>query len=298
GAARDLLRRRGRADRRPPAGDRRHLRRKRLPGVPVPGRRPGGGTAGAAHRRGPEQLARRPRDRPHGHLRHRGRGAPAPLPVAPRHRLDPGPDRVRAGHPGTLRRAYVEHPNLSIFLRAVGLLAYDVDGRSSPVVIVTISWQLGIDGERVGALLGERLGVPVVDGEVVDAVMHALRTGRADAADMERFVPTWSANLAVSLLATAGMPAARADVIRAECAHTAVEAVIREAARRSCVIMGRGGFAILADHPGACHVRLTAPVAWRAARLAACECLPAEQAERRIESDDRNRAAFVRHYHH
>jgi hypothetical protein len=166
------------------------------------------------------------------------------------------------------------------------------------VVIVTISWQLGIDGERVGALLGERLAVPVVDGEVVDAVMEALRTGRADAADMERFVPTWSANLAVSLLATAGMPAARADVIRAECAHTAVESVIREAARHSCVIMGRGGFAILADHPGACHVRLTAPAAWRAARLAACECLPAEQAARRIESDDRNRAAFVRHYHH
>jgi hypothetical protein len=166
------------------------------------------------------------------------------------------------------------------------------------VVIVTISWQLGIDGERVGALLGDRLGLPLVDGEVVDAVMHALRTGRADAADMERFVPTWGANLAVSLLATAGMPAARADVIRAECAHTAVETVIREAARQSCVIMGRGAFAILADHPGACHVRLTAPAGWRAARLAACECLPAARAERRIETDDRNRAAFVRHYHH
>ncbi|HEX3328933.1 MAG TPA: cytidylate kinase-like family protein [Gaiellales bacterium] len=166
------------------------------------------------------------------------------------------------------------------------------------MVIVTISWQLGIDGERVSALLGERLAVPVVDGEVVDAVMEALRTGRADAADMERFVPTWSANVAVSLLATAGMPAARADVIRAECAHTAVEAVIREAAKHSCVVMGRGGFAILADHPGACHVRLTAPADWRAARLAACECLPAERAERKIEADDRNRAAFVRHYHH
>ena len=40
------------------------------------------------------------------------------------------------------------------------------------------------------------------------------------------------------------------------------------------------------------------PAAWRAARLAACECLRAEQAARRMECDDRNRAAFVRHYHH
>ena len=139
--------------------------------------------------------------------------------------------------------------------------------------------------------------MPVVDDEVVDAVMDALRTGRAEAADMERFVPTWGATLAVSLLATAGMPAARADLVRAECAHTAVESVLREAARQSCVIMGRGGFALLADHPGACHVRLAAPAAWRAARLAACECVPAERAERMVEADDRNRAAFVRHYY-
>jgi len=101
----------------------------------------------------------------------------------------------------------------------------------------------------------------------------------------------------VSLLATAGMPAARADLIRAECAHAAAESVLREAAKQSCVIMGRGGFALLADHPGACHVRLAAPAGWRAARLAAGECLPAERAERLVEADDRNRAGFVRHYY-
>jgi Cytidylate kinase-like family len=165
------------------------------------------------------------------------------------------------------------------------------------VVIVTISWQSGIDGELVGALVGRHLGVPVVDDEIVDAVMAALRTGRAEAADMERFVPTWGATLAVSLLATAGMPAARADLVRAECAHQAVESVLREAAKHSCVIMGRGGFALLADHPGACHVRLTAPAEWRAARLSARECIPHERAARLVESDDRTRACFVRHYY-
>jgi hypothetical protein len=164
-------------------------------------------------------------------------------------------------------------------------------------MIITISWQIGIDGERVGALAGERLGLPVVDSQIVDAVMDALRSGRAEAADMERFVPSWGATLAVSLLATAGVPAARADLVRAECAHAAVESVLREAAGQSCVIMGRGGFALLADHPGACHVRLAAPPAWRAARLAACDCISAERAERMVEADDRNRAAFVRHYY-
>ena len=165
------------------------------------------------------------------------------------------------------------------------------------MVIVTISWQIGIEGERIGALVGRHLGLPVVDDEIVDAVMAALRTGLSEAADMERFVPTWGATLAVSLLATAGMPAARADIVRAECAHEAVQLVLREAAKQSCVIMGRGGFALLSDHPGACHVRLTAPAPWRAARLAARECMPLDRAVRTVESDDRNRSCFVRHYY-
>ncbi len=164
-------------------------------------------------------------------------------------------------------------------------------------MIVTISWQIGIDGERVGALVGEQLELPVVDDEIVEAVMLALRSGRAEALDMERFVPTWGATLAVSLLATAGMAAARADLIRAECAHSAAESVLREAAKQSCVIMGRGGFALLADHPGACHVRLAAPPEWRAARLAARECIPVDRAARLVDSDDRNRSGFVRHYY-
>jgi cytidylate kinase len=165
------------------------------------------------------------------------------------------------------------------------------------VNIITISWQIGTGGERVGTLVGERLGLPVVDDEVVEAVCEALHTGRADAADIERFVPSWTATLAVSLLATAGIPGARTDLVRAECAHAAAEAVLREAARHSCVIMGRGGFALLADHPGACHVRLVAPREWRAAQIAACDCMTAEKAQRIVAADDRNRESFVRHYY-
>jgi hypothetical protein len=165
------------------------------------------------------------------------------------------------------------------------------------VNIVTISWQLGTGGERVGALVGERLGIPVVDDEVVEAVCQALHTGRADAVDIERFVPSWTATLAVSLLATAGIPGARADLVRAECAHATVEAVLREAATHSCVIMGRGGFALLADHPGACHVRLAAPREWRAAQISSCDCMSLEKAQRLVAADDRNRESFVRHYY-
>jgi hypothetical protein len=166
------------------------------------------------------------------------------------------------------------------------------------MIIITISWQLGTGGERVGALVGERLGVPVVDKQAVEGIMHALHTGAATAAELERFVPTWQALMAVSLLTTVGMPGARAELIRAERAHAAVEQVLREAARQSCVIMGRGAFALLHDHPGACHVRLTAPFPWRVGRVSACDCLPAEVARRRVAADDRTREEFVRHYYH
>jgi Cytidylate kinase-like family len=165
------------------------------------------------------------------------------------------------------------------------------------MTIITISWQIGTDGARVGALVGERLGIPVVDHDVVEAVMRALDTTRAEAVHLEQAVPSWRVMVSMSLLATAGVPALRADLIRARAAQAVAAELVREAARSSCVVMGRCGFALLADHPGACHVRLAAPLEWRIARVAARECIPAQSARRIVLADDRMRADFARHNH-
>ncbi len=35
------------------------------------------------------------------------------------------------------------------------------------MTVITLSWQLGTEGERIGELLGERLGLPVVNRQIV-----------------------------------------------------------------------------------------------------------------------------------
>lgn len=71
------------------------------------------------------------------------------------------------------------------------------------------------------------------------------------------------------------------------------ERVMREAAREQCVILGRGGFIILADHPGAVHIRLHAPLEWRVARHAREECISREKARRTLRAEDRARDAYL-----
>jgi cytidylate kinase len=74
--------------------------------------------------------------------------------------------------------------------------------------------------------------------------------------------------------------------------------VIREIALRSGgVILGRAGAVVLADHPGALHVRLDAPLRRRVLQTAALNELPEREARRLVEDNDRARAAYVRHFY-
>ena len=136
------------------------------------------------------------------------------------------------------------------------------------MIVVTLSWQLGIEGERIGDLLGERLGLPVVNRQIVRAIMRGLRL-RAAAGVTERTLATGHAEAGGGLSEWFGVTELRAVPGQAEQAHRTTESVLHEAGRQSCVVVGRGGFAALADHPAARHVRLIAPAQWRIERVAA-----------------------------
>ncbi len=162
------------------------------------------------------------------------------------------------------------------------------------MIVVTLSWQLGVDGERIGELLGERLGLPVVNRQIVRAIMRALRL-RATAA--EGTVPTWRADAGAGLSEWFGVAELRAVPGQAEQAHRTTESVLHEAGRQSCVVVGRGGFAALADHADARHVRLIAPAEWRIDRVAAERVVTRTEARRLVAADDRMRRGYIgRHY--
>jgi cytidylate kinase len=165
------------------------------------------------------------------------------------------------------------------------------------MTVITLSWQLGIDGERIGELLGDRLGLPVVNRQIVRAIMRALHLRATAAEAAERTVPTWRSEVGAGLSEWFGVAELRAALGQAEQAHRTTESVLHEAGRQSCIVVGRGGFAALADHPGARHVRLISPAEWRIDRVAAERVASRAEARRLVAADDRMRRSYIgRHY--
>jgi len=127
--------------------------------------------------------------------------------------------------------------------------------------------------------------------------MRALHVRAPAAEATERMIPGWQVEMSAGLSEWFGVAELRTAIGQAEQAHRTTEGLLLEAARQPCVLVGRGGFAALADHPGARHVRLSAPRAWRIDRVAAKHVVSHGEAARRVLADDRMRRAYVEHYY-
>jgi cytidylate kinase len=159
----------------------------------------------------------------------------------------------------------------------------------------TISWQEGTGGDAVGHRLAEEAGVRPVEDDVVASVAAAQGLDVEHMCAFERHLPGRLLEFGLTMAMTAGHSAeAAVELRRVKRTRELTEFVVREAAREPCVILGRAGFAILRDHPGALHIRLHAPLEWRIREFARTRCLPLEHARRLVVSDDRARETYVR----
>jgi cytidylate kinase len=75
---------------------------------------------------------------------------------------------------------------------------------------------------------------------------------------------------------------------------TESEIITRIAGERSAVIVGRGGYYVLRNHPGCLHVFLHANMEFRQQRVHELYHLPPKEALKLINSIDRERAGYLR----
>jgi len=102
------------------------------------------------------------------------------------------------------------------------------------MTVITLSWQLGIEGEQIG----ERLGLPVVNRQIVAAFMRALDVRAPAAEATERMIPGWQVEMSAGLSEWFGVAELRTAIGQAEQAHRTTEGLLRDAARQSCVLVG------------------------------------------------------------
>jgi CMP/dCMP kinase len=165
-------------------------------------------------------------------------------------------------------------------------------------VVLTISRELGSGGSFIGQAVARRLGLKYVDREILREAARLLDAEDRDLERLEERVSTfWTRTAQVFSLGgpdvTYAPPSLRAvyeeDLFRVE------SRIIREIATRdSAVIVGRGGFHVLRDHPGLVSVFIHASEVWRAERIMATQGIRDMASVLEIlRHSDRERARFV-----
>jgi cytidylate kinase len=169
-------------------------------------------------------------------------------------------------------------------------------------MVVTISASYGAGGAYVGPRLAERLGVPFVDRAIPNEVAQRLSVPLSEAVQhdesagsvFERFIRV----LAPAGMAFGARPFLEHEVVDENAYRDATEQVMREqAARAGGVFLGRAAALVLRDVTGALHVRLYGPREARVERAMALEGLERDEAERRLQDNDRAREAYVHHFY-
>ncbi|MER6942701.1 cytidylate kinase-like family protein [Nonomuraea sp. NPDC000554] len=171
--------------------------------------------------------------------------------------------------------------------------------------VVTISATYGTAGSVIGPAVAERLGVPFVDRAIPSAVAQELGCTLDEALAHDDRAEHGLARLlggamrlptvtfgGVDMYVPGAMPLAPEEFVRR------TERMLKDIARaEGGVFLGRAGAVVLADHPGALHVRLDAPLKRRVRQTSTISELSEREARKLIEDNDRARSAYVRHFY-
>jgi cytidylate kinase len=166
--------------------------------------------------------------------------------------------------------------------------------------VVTISATYGAGGSEIGPAVADALGLPFVDRAIPAGVARKLGVSLADAVERDETVDTrmWRVLASMALvpdLAGAG-PAGYATICHEDSFREQTEQVLAEvAAGAGGVVLGRAGAVVLADVPGALHVRLDGPAQARLTGLVRRHPDQDEATLRQaLRDNDGARAAYVR----
>lgn len=168
-------------------------------------------------------------------------------------------------------------------------VAETVDALAAPAprtFTIAISREAGANGSAVGRLLGERLGWPVYDYELVERIANemGLRSTLLESVDEKSM--SWLEDCVASF--SKGSAVAESTYVR----HL-VETLLSLAMHGECIIVGRGAN-VVAPPETTLRVRLESPVWARIAAVQTRRNLSFEEAQRWVEKIDRERNRFIK----
>lgn len=170
---------------------------------------------------------------------------------------------------------------------------------SAQIELITVSREFGAGGSDLARMLGERLGWPVLDHELVFRCAKRLNIDTAAVERMHECSPSLLARISAALLiAPPEAPGIdTSHLLRIDSIAEAAHESIREAAEHPpLIVVGHGAQCLLAGRREALHVRLFAPLAVRTTRLRERYAWSASLASAKAKEMDEVRRRYVQRY--
>ncbi len=164
---------------------------------------------------------------------------------------------------------------------------------------LVISRQYGSGGARIAAMVAQRLGWKLLDGQIIDAVAQAMRTNRSAIRTHDEHVAIGFTRLNRDALKCAALMGGTLcddeDFLDADSVAKFTCKVIEEAAEDgNCVIVGRGAQGILKGRADVFRVFVSAPLDQRLKSVRTRTGKPIS--EKQLNEVDAERVRYLSHY--
>lgn len=163
--------------------------------------------------------------------------------------------------------------------------------------MITISRQFGTGGHEVGAELARRLGVKLLDKQILNEVARRICVVEDAVEKIEARNPLWRddfTNFYRQYMAGAEYNGQEQDVTSHKLFDAQAEAIRQIASEESCVIVGRCGFYIFRNHPNTLKIFIHADDDCRKQRIARKYDISEADAAAMIVDNDYSRELYTK----
>lgn len=167
--------------------------------------------------------------------------------------------------------------------------------------VITISHQLGSGGAYLGQILSEQLGIPFFDREILKKVADQLHMEETELEYREeRLTSYWQSFARVAALSdpVGCLSLEHYQPSDQELFQLESQTIMRIVKESSAIFIGRCGRYILRDHPDHFSILVHSDLPARIERIQQLFCLTPKDAKKLIETNDRERAAYIRAFTH
>lgn len=163
--------------------------------------------------------------------------------------------------------------------------------------VITINRQFGTGGHEIGQELADRLGVKLIDKQLLQAVADKFHLTEKEAQRLERRRPSWWDDFSQFYQGFMSMHEYKVnprEITSRQLFYAQAEAMKRIAGQESCVVVGRCGFDVFRQHPNKLSLFIHSSLDRRIARIEDRYKVDEDKARVLIEDNDYTRELYTK----